>query len=434
VSNGNGDNPQLPDGFSFLTGQLIPTAPYIFPGEAELCIFLELTATYAGYIPVVGWIIALIAEIIDLILELIDELVSVFSGKPRAQDTLTVAGRFAHGNNFVAHLVATQISRNLSQNNIVLSDSDPAAQKVLAEIRAQAKTMLVAQGASVARASQVIDNVWTQTSSATQPLPPELTQPIPQGLWVVGPQALTTIYVTAYNKAIQNGDDPAQAAKKATKALLNDGRMGDLNLIQILPYQPPAIPVVTNPTNPNYPVFPLQPPLLVPETQPPCPPFNSPAGCLPEPPTPDSSQDEVGQNASAIAYWIQILAIYVMNIFQQMLPPATGGTPSDPVTCTQLTAQVALLTTALGAIEQAIAALVSPTPTPPDFSAIVTAIDSVATAIAAVTAPEPAPPIDLSILNAQAQSETTARALTGANLLAVDAAIQTMIAQVGVQP
>jgi hypothetical protein len=380
VSNGNGENPQLPDGFSFLTGQLIPTAPYIFPGESELCIFLELTATYAGYIPVVGWIIALVAEVVELILELIDELVAVFTGKPRAQDTLTVAGRFAHGSNFVAHLVATQISRNLSQNNIVLSDSDPAAQKVLAEIRAQAKTMLVAQGASVARASQVIDNVWTQTSSATQPLPPELTQPIPQGLWVVGPQALTTIYVTTYNQAIQNGDDPSQAAKKATKALLNDGKMGDLNLIQILPYQPPPIPIVPNPTGPNNPVFPLQPPLNIPETQPPCPPFNAPAGCLPEPPTPNSSQDEVGQNASAIAYWIQILAIYVMNIFQQMLPPAgggNGGAPSDPVTCTQLTAQVALINAALGQVTAAIAALATATPEPIDVAGVVNALNAI---------------------------------------------------------
>ena len=110
-------------GFGFQPGQLIPPAPLIFPGEQDLFMLLELTAEYAGYFGYIGQIIAVIAEVILVILELIDELVSLFTGKPRAQDTLTVAKRLGRGQSPVAHLMSVQISRNLDQNNIVLSSS-----------------------------------------------------------------------------------------------------------------------------------------------------------------------------------------------------------------------------------------------------------------------------------------------------------------------
>src|SRR5271154_2336567 len=147
------ETPQQPDGFSFTPGELIPTAPYIFPGEADLCYALEFAAAFGSYIPVIGWVVALVAGIIQGIRGLIDELVAVFSGKPRAQDTLTVAGRLARGGNPAATLMAVQIHRNLSQNNIVLSSSSAADQKILGAIRKQGEGMLVAQGATQARAA-----------------------------------------------------------------------------------------------------------------------------------------------------------------------------------------------------------------------------------------------------------------------------------------
>ena len=157
--------PSLPGGFSFQAGELITGPPTIFPGEEELFQLLELGIEYGGY-----WT-ALVSAIILVILELIDELVLLFTGKPRAQDTLTVAKRLANGKSPLAHLMATQIHRNLNQNNIVLSSSDPADQKILGAIRKQAEASLVMLGASQARATQVVDNVWTNTTSATEKLP-----------------------------------------------------------------------------------------------------------------------------------------------------------------------------------------------------------------------------------------------------------------------
>ena len=52
----------------------------------------------------------------------------------------------------------------------------------------------------------------------------------------------------------------------------------------------------------------------------------------------DQALDEVGQGFAGLAYWLEILAIYAMNIFQKGNGGGSGGggTP-DPVTCTQLT-------------------------------------------------------------------------------------------------
>lgn len=416
----------LADGFSFLPGELIPTAPYVFPGEAELFMFLELTAAYAGYIPVWGTFIALIAEIVELILDLIDELVSIFTGKPRAQDTITVAKRFAHGSNFTSHLVATQLHRNLSQNNIVLSSSDPADQKVLGDIRKQAEAMLVAQGATAARATKVIGQVWGQTTSATEPLPAELTQAIPSGLVITGPQTLSTIYTTAYNKAITAGDDPQQAAKKATDALLNTGKMGDLGKLLIQPQPLPNLP--QPPPTPTPPPPPTEPP----EPQPtPCPPYSLLPDCFPLPPTPDDSLDEVGDLAQMSAWGSTIIAIAILNVYQAILGQSSGqGEQTDPVTCTQITNLFQPMVAAIASLSTVINNYIAnppPSPTAPVVNVTVQPSP-------VVIEPGGGATVDLSILNAEAASALAARTETGANILALDADWQIKNAAYGVQP
>ncbi len=225
---------EIQPGFSFNPGQLIPNAPLIFPGESELFQLLELTAEYAGYFGYVGEIIAVVAEIIVVILQLIDQLVSAFEGKPRAQDTLTVAKRLANGQSPIAHLMSTQITRNLNQNNIVLSSSDANDQKVLGDIRKQAELLLTQLGTTAARAKTVVDNVDRPTSG-NQKLPAELNQPIPVDQLMVGPQQLQQDYIDHYNARIKQGDDPLQAAQKATNWVLQHSKLGNLGKIEIRP-------------------------------------------------------------------------------------------------------------------------------------------------------------------------------------------------------
>ncbi|MGA8295913.1 MAG: hypothetical protein WB770_02600 [Acidimicrobiales bacterium] len=116
-------------------------------------------------------------------------------------------------------------------------------------------------------------------------------------------------------------------------------------------------------------------------TQGPCPPFTELPDCLPQPGAPDQALDEVGQGFAGLAYWLQILAIYAMNLFQkggaQSVP---NGTTTDPVTCTQLTGLFDQLITAIGAI-QITFPLAPPTPpVPPTID--LTAIDEDLKAIA----------------------------------------------------
>lgn len=343
---------EVQPGFGFQPGQFIPNAPLIFPGENDLFMLLEITAEYAGYFGYYGEIVAFVAELIEFILELIDELVAVFSGKPRALDTLTVAHRLGTGQSPVAHLMSVQISRNLDQNNIVLSSSDPADQKILGHIRAQGEQMLVQQGVTAARAKQVIDEVWTQTIGKNQKLPAELDQPIPQGLLMVGTQQFQQDYINHYNARIRQGLDPLKAAQLATHWVLYNSKMGDLGKVEIrlkplviLPgnpclagehWDPIAMGCVPNEPSPTLPA----------PNNTPCPPFIQVPDCLGAPPGDDPDSDEVGDVAEVVGYWLGIIAIYAINMFQLMIgaPASSGNTDC----CSQLILAIQSVATAIG--------------------------------------------------------------------------------------
>lgn len=164
-------------------------------------------------------------------------------------------------------------------------------------------------------------------------------------------------------------------------------------------------------------------------TQAPCPPFTELPDCLPQPGTVDPALDEVGQGFAGLAYWLQIIAIYAMNLFQKSGAQAVpNGTTTDPVTCAQLTGLFNRLITAIGGINVSV-----PPGTPPDLTPLVTALEAIGTALNKLLTPTEGQPPDLSVLNAQAQSELDARNALAAALLDVDADIQAQAAQYGNQ-
>jgi hypothetical protein len=376
----NGPDPQ--PGFSFNPGQLIPQAPYIFPGEQELFMLLEMTAQYAG-----GWT-AVIAEIILIILEVIDILVSLFTGKPREQSTLTVAQRLSRGSSPVAHLMSVQIHRNLSQNNIVLSSSDAAAQKVLGAIRKQAEAALEAMGTPAARAVNVVDQVWNNTTSGTQPLPSELNQPIPQQFVMIGPKAIQDDYIAHYNQYVKQGFDPLKAAQKATNWIYTNSRLADLGQIQIRPrpQQPPCPPgqhfdqtagkcvpdVPPQPCPQGQHWDPVQLKCVADQQCPqPCQPSNDPYA------------DELGRafdctNQNLLVIQNQIAAL-------QLAITGGAGANADPVTCAQLTTVVGSINESLSAISTAIASAAGPGGVGSiDLKPIVDALNAIAGGAAAI--------------------------------------------------
>ena len=171
-----------------------------------------------------------------------------------------------------------------------------------------------------------------------------------------------------------------------------------------------------NPTPPPPPPPPIviTPPLPT-QTAPPCPPFQAIPDCLPQPSAPDPALDEIGQGFSGVAYWMQILAIYVMNIFEKGASAGTGsGGNPDPVTCAQLTGLFAKLIAAIPEVNVNI-----PPSAAPDLTPLVNAITG---QVPPATAPLPALPALPALVpytTAAAEADIQAAILLLPNLAAV---------------
>lgn len=350
------DDPGNPGGFGFQPGQLFPMPPSgpipagVFTGlQLAIAIISEIPSFYAQ-------VLAAVLELIELILDIVNWIASLFAGKPVYVDTQLVATRFLSGRNPASFVPGIQLLRNMSQNSIYLSSSNAADQTILGDIRRQAEEMIVAQGELTAdQAKALISLVW---DSANQPdfilpsylkLPPPSTQPPP----------------------------PPPTCPP--------GYHYDPTLNQCVPDNAP-------------------PP---PPGQPPCPPFTQLPDCLPIEPPPSPDNDTPADLMAALNYWLQIIAIYLMNLFQAIaFAPSSGGGSGgggnpDPVTCQQLTGLVGNVTTELAAI---------------------------ATAIEAEPSGGGGQPVDLSHVDAWADQETGDETATAANLATLDSTLAGAIA------
>lgn len=295
MSNGSDqyDGPSAPSGFSFQPGELIPLAPDIFPGEAELIQLSEMAMQYGG-----GWV-SVVGAVIFIILELINELVSLFTGKPREEDTLTVAARLSQSKNPAGHLASMLIRRELSDEDVVLSASDPFGQKRVNDTRHQMVMSLVAQGVPITRAKTLAGNIWGNTTSSVQPLPKELMQPLDPKFTLIGPPAIQNLYVEKYNSLIEQGKDPLFAAQKATKEVYHHGRIKDLLSIQtrLRPIGTPP-----PPTCPAGQHWDATVNACVPDTT-----------TIPPPPPPDPNGDELTDCCNLTATYLYEIAVAISN-------------------------------------------------------------------------------------------------------------------------
>jgi len=271
-------------------------------------------------------------DAVDLILSQLgisplDILESLFSGKPQLEDTDNVIAAYNQSAYWPLHALASdlQIAAN---NGAPISDSNHAIQAQF--------------------------GVWKQgTVTSIQTFAGGQAGPGQPGYWTI------FALIEQSWKASGQGE---QAVLQYVKAL--DALTQVLAQENKQPVPPPSTP----------------PPGTTP-TPGPCPPYTAIPACLPQPGAPDQALDEVGQGFAGLAYWLQILAIYAMNLFQkggaQSVP---NGTTTDPVTCTQLTGLFDQLITAIGAI-QITFPLAPPTPpVPPTID--LTAIDEDLKAIA----------------------------------------------------
>jgi len=154
------------------------------------------------------WIYAadLLYQVVSIVWDLIDDLIQAFEGKPRAQDTITIATRCLHSKNVAGSVYGAMIMRLLNDDGIVLSSSSAGDQALLGDAHYAFVTLLEQQGVSSTRAQQIVQSILLYTSSASQALPIELQQPLWSTLTVAGTQNFLNIY----NQQLQllNGNDP----------------------------------------------------------------------------------------------------------------------------------------------------------------------------------------------------------------------------------
>lgn len=214
----------------------------------------------------------------------LDILEGLFSGRPKFEDTDTVIAAYQQSAYWPLHALAA-VMQIWVKNDAPISDSNPQVQ------------------ASFGAAKQgTVISIQSFAGGQTGPGQP--------GYW--------TIFALI--------EDSWKASGDGLTAVLQYVRALDA-LTQVLAQEngQPQPPPSTPPSPPG-------------PTAPPCPPFQALPDCLPQPGAPDQQLDEIGQGFAGVAYWLQIVAIYLMNIFQKGAGTGTGsGGSADPVTCTQLT-------------------------------------------------------------------------------------------------
>jgi len=265
----------------------------------------------------------------------LDILESLFSGRPKFEDTDNVIAAYNQSAYWPLHALASDLSI-AAKNGAPISDSRAAIQAQF--------------------------GVWKQgTVTSIQTFAGGQAGPGQPGYW--------TIFALIEDSWKASGDGE-QAVLQYVKAL--DA------LTQVLAQQ--------NGQQPPPPVVPPSPPG---PTAGPCPPYQAIPACLPQPVAPDQQLDEIGQGFAGVAYWLEIIALYLMNIFQKA-PGAGGGTGTnaDPVTCAQLTELFNQLVTAIGAISVNV-----PQGTAPDLTPIVSALQAIGETLAVAPGPLAAPAI-----------------------------------------
>jgi hypothetical protein len=291
----------------------------------------------------------------------LDILLSLFTGKPKFADTDAVIAAYQQSAYWPLHVLASdlQIAAN---NGAPISDSNPAIQAQFGAWK---------QGTVTS-----IQTFAGGQAGATDP-----------GYW--------TIFALIEDswKASGDGEGAVLQYVKALDALTQvlSVQNGQTTLPPVVPAAPPG------------------------PAAPPCPPFQALPDCLPGAPGLDHALDEMGNGFAGVAYWLQVIAIYLMNIFQRGAGTGSvsGGNP-DPVTCTQLT----------GLFDRLIAAIVdlnvnTPPSAPPDLTPLVNAITGQIPPATASLPPLPALPALVPYTAAAAEADIQASILLLPNLAAV---------------
>jgi hypothetical protein len=165
-------------------------------------------------------------------------LIGLFSGRPREEATAQVIQWLNHQRNPAARLWAVTLSRLLTDNDIVISDSTAAGQKLLGQARGNFVDSLVAQGATPANAQTIAQIALGPEAQAGTAVSKFLEQPAPQGFGINGPTSMASLYSKALQLGQAAGKTGTALTAYATKYTFKHANLDDLLNSSILPTLP----------------------------------------------------------------------------------------------------------------------------------------------------------------------------------------------------
>lgn len=346
-------------------------------------------------------------------------------GRPRASATIDTINFLQHHVNPAGRLWGVQLSRMFTDDNIVISDSDPAAQKMLGLARSQFIKSAILQGLTNTRAQEIAQLIMTPAAQE-QPIKIDfLTQAAPDGFvfQAVGKLAsLYSQYLQAHPFTIGT-NNTLTPEQKAEQYVYKHGDISDLNNSWIGPQLPdsytPTGPIITgqNPCGASYSYDPTAnicwltnklPNNMITQTCDAGYKYNPtsflcewiptgqqtgtgnggqpgggqpgggtppPTGTIPMPPGETQGGDELNDCCNLSATYLYYVATAIQNLATQY-GTNSGGQNSTAVSacCTKLTAQLQAIAGAIAGLPSALGLGVGSGPAPVDLSLIVAAL------------------------------------------------------------
>jgi hypothetical protein len=360
---------------SAVIGDLSQVNVVIAEGVWSLSLSNPVTAAIMVLFQVLEWL--------GIIPNPIDELLGLFTGRPREEATVQVIQRLQHSPNAAARLWGIELSKMLTNMDIVISDSSAFGQMMLGRSYKQFVTNLQWQGVTKARAQQIALHALSREAQAGAPLEPELQKPIDPKLTLVGPQSL----LDRLNEGLQIGEKKGLTGlglqHYAERYLYTHEVV--YHLQQSLWVDKSKLPGTSDQPGfppPNAP--PVTPSQLCwcydPNTQgwTPAPqPGGQPSFQLPPPPTPDPNGDELSDCCNATATYLYAIAQAVQNL------PGLGGGAQDTACCAQIVGAINSIGASLAAVLNALSPPAGGGGAPVDLAPIVEKLGAISDALAA---------------------------------------------------
>lgn len=242
--------PQIPGGPGTSLVNLIPQNNDAAVAGGYIVEIGQVLTMFGGPLAIAGVAAIAVGVLIEVFADIIQAFVPGLAGRPKQEATWEAAKRLMSAKNGAARLYGVILMRLLKDDDIVISDSDPAHQNILGKANHQFVMNLEAQGVSLNRARQIAVNALSRGAQAGAPLEKELAEPTPSSLYFTGPQSILAAYQIGYLHGQELGYVDPKLSLYAQKYAVLHGPLRDMLRAQWTK-TPPTTPTTPDSQNGN---------------------------------------------------------------------------------------------------------------------------------------------------------------------------------------